>query len=97
MSFFSRKGKFAACFAFLISATPLHLSLNPSSLNGLQAEKRKIKENDRSFAKAENVFSLLQFSFSARPLANATVKTNGRVEFVGHSSGLANGIFISMK
>ena len=41
--------------------------------------------------------TLTGFSFSARPLANASVKTDGWVEIVGHSLGLASWIFISRK
>ena len=37
------------------------------------------------------------FSFSARPLANVSGKTAGRVEIEGYSPGLASGIFIFAK
>ena len=37
------------------------------------------------------------FFFGARPLVNASVKTDRRVEIAGHSPGLATGIFISKK
>ena len=38
-----------------------------------------------------------EFSFSARPHVNASFKTNGRVEIVVDSPGLASGIFVQLQ